>query len=106
MLLYFNLTSCYGYGFVQLLLDGYRYKLLSDENLPDGVERGEVELSIHWRYDPVEAEKERKLIEKEKNSARYKLTKGLKSVSNLVTGDENDSDMEESEDVSPCFHSK
>ena len=85
------------------LFDGCRYKLLSDENLPDGVERGEVELSIHWRYDIVEGEKERKMLDKQQHSALNTFAKGFQSVANLVTGDENDSDMGESEDVRYFF---
>ena len=69
------------------------YRLRSKEE--DGLELGELELSINWRYNSEVAIALRKKALKEKKSAM----KAVGRLVNRVTGYVDDDDMEEAEDV-------
>lgn len=73
------------------------YKLLAKtEN--DGKERGEIQATVHWHYNPTVAEEERKQAELDSKSAFKKMGGILHKASNLVSGEVDDDEMDEAED--------
>jgi Ca2+-dependent lipid-binding protein len=72
------------------------YKLLNKECENDGVERGEVELLIHWKYTVESAEIIQKKASKSEKNIFNKLGKGLGDVGKFVGAVAN-SDSEASE---------
>ena len=75
-----------------------RYKLEAKEE-KDGVDRGELELSIVWRWSAEVAEKERLQKAKDDKSILKKMGKVMGSVSDAITGNVDDDDMDEAEEV-------
>ena len=61
-----------------------RYKLLDSHGNADGVNRGEVELNICWRFNP-------ELVQAEKKG-------GVGSLLGKLTGDQSDSDVDDDDD--------
>ena len=72
------------------------YKLRTKDMTADGVERGEVELLIHWKFNIKVKEDMMKKEEKNKNSALGQLKSNAKSFRNqinkLAGNQEEDSD--------------
>ena len=73
---------------------------LKNRNLEnDGVERGEVELAILWRYNPAVAIAEQKKNEKFNRSAIGKFTRAAGSVLHTIGMKEDESEEEADDDV-------
>ena len=65
----------------------------------DGVDRGEVELSILWKFNPDIFEEERLQAKKDDKNIMKQMGKGLSGIGNFITGNVKDEDMDEAEDV-------
>lgn len=72
---------------------------LEGENGADGVNRGEIELLIHWKFDVQVASELFNASQQAQSSFFGKLTSSVtKGIAQAVTGEQDDSDMDESED--------
>ena len=60
----------------------------------DGKDRGEIELTILWRYSPAQADIEFKQQEKDKKSVVKGIGRGLGKAANYITGEVDDDDMD------------
>jgi hypothetical protein len=77
----------------------FRYKLQAKE-VADGVDRGDIELSIQWRFNPDVDTQERAQAEKDKHSALKQMERTLGKIGNALVGEVDDDDMDQAEEVS------